>query len=818
MAIIDTLSTLVHGGTLCIPSEEERLNDVESAFTRLRANEAFLTPSFARQLNPARMKGLRTLRTGAEPISKKDVELYAKYAEVITISGPAETSLCTSGVLAPGERMPPYVGHMINALSWVAEIDDETKLAPIGAVGQLLVEGPTVARGYHKQPELTEKAFIQVPDWLSDTPSRGSRNVYKSGDLVRYNSDGSLDIMGRRDGQVKIRGQRIELQEVEHHIDLILGRRNASLTVLETAVDLVRPKDDPEKSYLVAFLAVGSALKQPAFDTLFAELTSDLLQEMQSRLPPYMVPSACIPLENIPASAAKKTDRKALRAIGSERSTTELLGSSKKGRGVVEPATPMEGVARRLWAATLNIDEKEISVEDTFIRLGGDSIRAITLVSAAREQRITISVADVFRNPQLRELAKVMRTQEDTGPQGNQPIEVAKAWEAEIDGDLLARILKHVPRLTGSKCVRLSKCTPVQQGMLDARSSNTEIFQPHMSFTVKSNNGINICRFMQAWAQTVSQHEILRTALISLPGETSWYQYVLDSHYPEIHYIAGDSRKVYEQTEDLLEQQHLPPHQLLIRRKTDNEFTCTLHMSHALLEGGCIDELFNWLKRFYHAPEAALGTPTPQYYHFQQYLQTRPIEDAMDFWSKYLNGAQPCLLPSESQSDDSLQSFRSRAVMLPHSSRLRAACIKSGVTIPILIQSAWALTLHRLTRSSDVILGYVVSNRENVSTRDIIGTMLGILPRRLRISASEGLADVIQKCNDDWIECLPHQHLSFWEYYQRLHARSPHQTLFNTAINYRRFGGAAKDDDNDNARGDLTLGNVRSRDPFEVSV
>ncbi|KAI1818319.1 hypothetical protein GGS20DRAFT_284545 [Poronia punctata] len=812
MVVIDTLATLVHGGALCIPSDEERLNDVEGSFTRLGANEAFLTPSFARQLNPARMTGLRTLRTGGEPVSKKDVELYAKYAQVLTISGPAEVSLCTSGVLSPGGNMPPYVGHMINALSWVAEIEDETRLAPIGVIGELLVEGPTVAREYLHQPELTRKAFIQVPDWLSDDPSSGTRHVYKTGDLVRYNPDGSMDIMGRRDGQVKIRGQRIELQEVEHHVDKVLGAMSPSFQVVETAVDVVRPKDDPEKTYLVAFLAVGSAMEQDTFETAFEELTSEVLQKMESRLPPYMVPSACIPLEKIPASASKKTDRKVLRAIGGEKSTAELLGNNNaETRGVVEPTTPMERLARQLWASTLNLDEKTISVEDTFVRLGGDSIRAIALVSAAREQKVAISVADVFRHPQLRDLAKVMRTQEHSILPREKPALLFKPRDEMVDIDLLARVMKHVPQMVGVECVGLSKCTPVQQGMLDARSSNVEIFQPHMSFAAKSKSRIDVCRLMKAWERTVAQHEILRTALVSLPGDPSWYQYVMGSYQPEIHYISGRARSIYEQQDDLLEQNHLPPHQLLIRRESERELTCTLHMSHALLEGGCIDELFNWVKRFYYDPDTSITVQPPQYYHFEQYLQTRPTEEAMRFWSEYLDNAQPCLLPSESKSE-ALQDFRSRQLSLPSPSRLRSACVKYGVTLPILIQSAWALTLNRITRNDDVILGYVVSNRETEGLGDVIGTILGILPRRLQISTSEGLSDVIKKCNDDWVDCLPHQHLSYWEYYQRLHnGRSPHQNLFNTAINYRRFGAAREE-------GDLVLDNVRSRDPFEYNV
>lgn len=818
MCVIDTLATLVNGGSVCIPSDEERLNDVEASFMRLGANEAFFTPSFARQLNPARLAGLRALRLGGEAISKRDIEFWAQHTQVFTVSGPAEVSMCTGGILKPGEHMPPDAGNMINGLSWIADVDDETRLVPIGVIGELLVEGPTLAREYLNQPDTTNKAFVEVPDWISDEPSQHRRRVYKTGDLVRYNADGSLQLLGRRDGQVKIRGQRIELDEVDHHLIESLEIQAPSIKGFSTAVDVVRPTDDPEKSYLVAFLALESGIAEATADGSFDELTSAVLRRMQSHLPPYMIPSTVIPLEEIPTTDSKKINRKMLRAIGSQKSTSELLQhTNTKSRVRLGPSTPMEKVVLGLWSTVLKVDAEAISTDDTFVQLGGDSIRAIAFVSAARAQKLAVTVADVFRNPQLRDLAKVMQAQDHLSPPPTPTAHTNAAIKA-IDDDLLARIVRHVPELASTECIRLSRATPGQQAILDARSSNVEVFQPQMTFTARCGNGdIDVGLFMRAWEQTVAQHEILRTVLISLPEDSTWYQYVLEDHHPEIHYMAGVDRSGYKQCEDLVENNHLPAHQMLIRRENNEVLTCTLNVSHALIDGGCVDELFGCLRRCYNEPGAALVASTPQYYHFQQYLQTRPTDEATRFWSDYLHGARPCLFPSDGTSNGSLRGFRSREVSIPDSSRLRSACLASGITPPVLIQSAWALTLRRLTSSDDVILGCVVSNREIDSIRQVIGPAFGVLPRRLTISESECLTDVVKKCYDDWLNCLPHQHLSFWEYHQRVHGSSPHQSLFHTAINYRRFG-RPEVKELANEHDELVLDSVRSRDPYEVSL
>lgn len=818
MSVIDTLATLVNGGSVCIPSDEERLDDVEGSFMRLGANEAFFTPSFARQLNPARLTGLRTLRLGGEAISKRDVEFWAQHAEVFTVSGPAEVSICTAGILKPGEHMPPDAGNMINGLCWIADVDDSTRLVPIGVIGELLVEGPTLAREYLNQPNTTSRTFVEVPDWLSDDPSQHRRRVYKTGDLVRYNADGSLQLLGRRDGQVKIRGQRIELDEVDHHFIESLETHAPSMKEFATAVDVVRPTDDPEKAYLVAFLALDSGIAEATADGSFDELSSAVLQRMQSHLPPYMIPSTVILLQEIPTTESKKINRKMLRAIGSRKTTSELLRhTSTKSRVRLGPATPMEKVVFGLWSTVLKVDAEAISSDDTFVQLGGDSIRAIAFVSAARAQKLAVTVADVFRNPQLRELAKVMRAQDRLTPQQKQPALVNASVKA-VDEVLLARIVEHVPELAGTRCIRLSRATPVQQAILDARSSNVGAFQPQMSFTARSRSGdIDVGRFMRAWEQTVAQHEILRTVLVSLPGGSTWHQYVLREHQPEIHYIARKDRSGYKQSEDLLEIKHLPAHQMLIRRENNKTLTCTLNVSHALIDGGCVDELFDCVKRCYNDPDAAPVSSTPQYYHYQHYIQTRPTDEAMQFWSGYLRDARPCLFPSDGTSNGSLQDFRFRTVSIPDSSRLRSACLAVGITPPVLIQSAWALALRRLTSSDEVILGCVFSNREIDSIRQVIGPAFSVFPRRLSISESEGVTDVVKKCYDDWLNCLPHQHLSFWEYHQRLHGSSPHQALFHTTINYRRFGRPeVKEPDSDHEA--LVLDSVQSRDPYEYDI
>ncbi|PHH81503.1 hypothetical protein CDD83_3559 [Cordyceps sp. RAO-2017] len=310
------LHALTSGGCLCIPSAAERENDLAGCFTKYRVTTADLTPSVARFLGPDTLSTLSTLILGGEAVLPGDAGLAGDKTQIINVYGPAE---CTPTVtFADVVKDDVTIGRGAGVCTWVVQADDPESLAPIGAVGELWVEGPLVGQGYLNDAEKTAKAFVQDPAWLvRGAPGRPGRSgrAYRTGDLVRYREDGSLLFVGRKDTQVKIRGQRIELGEVEHHVlQAVRAAEGVDTAGAQVTAETIQPSG-ANSAILISFITLDSA-DDAAHEAAVRTATQGLADRLALALPVFMVPSAFIPLRRIPMMTTGKTDRRQLRAIG----------------------------------------------------------------------------------------------------------------------------------------------------------------------------------------------------------------------------------------------------------------------------------------------------------------------------------------------------------------------------------------------------------------------------------------------------------------------------------------------------------------------
>jgi amino acid adenylation domain-containing protein len=209
-SLVEILSTLMVGGAVCIPNEENRLNNLAMSISKMKVNWAVLTPSFIGFMDPADVPSLETLVLAGEAMSKSHVQKWSQKA-LCNGYGPSEGSVASvvnSHVTL--ESSPSNIGHATGVHVWVVDSEDHDKLVPIGCVGELLIQGPPVARGYHNDPDKTKASFISAPAWLSDMGAANtSWKIYKTGDLVRQCPNGTLEFVGRKDNQVKVHGQRV---------------------------------------------------------------------------------------------------------------------------------------------------------------------------------------------------------------------------------------------------------------------------------------------------------------------------------------------------------------------------------------------------------------------------------------------------------------------------------------------------------------------------------------------------------------------------------------------------------------------------------
>jgi acyl-CoA synthetase (AMP-forming)/AMP-acid ligase II len=332
---MEVLTPLTMGACVCVPQDEERLRDLGQAMATLRATWSFLTPSVANLLDPDAVSAtLRTLVCGGEAMHPETIARWADRVELINGYGPTEA--CVLSVVNPLvsiERDSSVIGFGTpSTRTWILDTGDGNKgnrLAPVGAAGELALSGPILARGYLNDPEKTARAFLENPAWASSLPAAISPSrIYRTGDLVRYRSDGAIEFIGRRDGQVKINGQRMELGEIENRL---VADRNVRLALV------IQPKAGPCKKQLVGILNLanlgsGSEATEaagaggismvngsggdckpvegpPERLTRVRAQVAEVRARLTDMLPHYMVPAVWIALESLPIGVSGKLDR-----------------------------------------------------------------------------------------------------------------------------------------------------------------------------------------------------------------------------------------------------------------------------------------------------------------------------------------------------------------------------------------------------------------------------------------------------------------------------------------------------------------------------
>nr|POF13497.1 nonribosomal peptide synthetase fmpe [Quercus suber] len=382
ISVCEIFATLLFGGCLCVPSDEDRLSNMAGFIELAQVNSAMLTPSLAATLDPAQVPSLRTLLLVGEAPTKTAISTWANHVQLINDYGPAEACIfVTSHELHPGAMSARTIGRGCNNNLWIVDPNDHNHLAPVGCTGELLIQGPGLAREYLNDPEKTARAFIHPPSWL---PTGPFTRLYKTGDLVQYNDDGTIDYVGRKDGQIKIRGQRIEPGEVEHHVKKLLP---IALQVIVTF------GSSPSRSSLIAFVSINPPQTNGGECTILKTTQGmhrtfvELADSLAGQLPAYMIPAYYVPVTNVPITTSGKSNRKLLHEMLANMTAEDIIPYSiEEVRRFRVPENEIQVGMRSLWAQVLNIEETNISIDDNFYQLGGDSIKIVTLVELIKRQ------------------------------------------------------------------------------------------------------------------------------------------------------------------------------------------------------------------------------------------------------------------------------------------------------------------------------------------------------------------------------------------------------------------------------------------------
>ncbi|KAE8394317.1 hypothetical protein BDV23DRAFT_11565 [Aspergillus alliaceus] len=759
--VMETVITLMTGGCICIPSEEERMNDLSGAISRMAANLCCLTPSAASTLNPDSVPTLKTIIMGGEKMTISHVDRWADRC-VINAYGPSEATVAsTASVKADGGRRLTddcnSIGTAFAGRTWIVDPQNYHRLLPIGAVGELILESCNVARGYLNNAEKTKEVFITDPQWIEHKGLqeifKHKERMYRTGDLVRYNSDGSLCFVSRKDTQIKLNGQRVELGEIEQQCIGYLP------TNTQVAVEVVSPQARTVAKCLAVFFTidVNSHSEENGLDLLLSmdEATVDMVEKLHSSLketlPTVMIPKLFFPISRLPFAATGKLDRKGLRAMVEPLPKEELkqYTTFSAGSRQISEEEP-EGKLRTLWEEALGLAPGSVNTEDSFFGIGGDSLSAMKLVGAAHSHGIALTVADIYANPILIEMAKICEpSKTETNKMTVEPFSLLPASLTREDALQEAADQCCVSKGSVSD---IYPCSPVQEGLitLSMKQQGAYVARPIFKLTSK----VDLKRFKAAWQKTVDEFDILRTRIIHT--DSMGFVQVVLSEGPiswttatTIDDIMDDIPELPNHNGGLLTDYSI----VQSENSSIRYFIWTVH--HALYDGWSVPLVLKRVEELYK--DSSANCSTLPYKLFISHLQDKDLSHSDKFWKTQLADISCSPFPQSKASLPDAVRVGNR-----HYSSMEISRIPESkyLTLPELIRAAWAIVISVHTGSNDVCFGETLMGR-NINLRgitDVAGPVLTTVPTRIQVDNELLVSQFLQDIRKLTTAMIPHQH------------------------------------------------------------
>ncbi|MES4905774.1 MULTISPECIES: amino acid adenylation domain-containing protein [unclassified Streptomyces] len=715
------------------------------------------TPSVARQMLAAGMfqaSGERhrvgVLALGGEEVAE---DLWAELHAVPGLSvynlyGPAECTV--DAMLWHGEGRPAIGRPADNARVYV--LDPFLRPVPDGVVGELYIAGAGVSRGYLGRPGPTAERFV------ADVFGPPGARMYRTGDLGRRRPDGVVEYRGRADSQVKIRGHRVELGEIEAAL--------AAAPSVARAVAAV--STDPSGVRRV----VGYVCPSPGARPDAAELRDAVAR----RLPAYMVPAVVMVVDAVPLTPNGKVDRAALPAPAFQAAGAYRAPTSERERALHEVFTDVLGRPR-------------IGVDDSFFDLGGDSIIAMQLAARAHRAQLAITTKDIFLHPTIARLAEVAK---NTGPRdeprgrGGAPagplVSLSDAERAELAQD-------------GRRVADVLPLTPLQQGMhfhAVLAADGVDVYTAQAP--VRLAGPLRPEALREAVEAVVARHGALRVSFTLLSSgrlvQVVHEKMSVPWREADLSGLAEDERR--HRLADLIDEDRLrrfdlaePPllRATLVRLAADDHLLLVSY-HHGLLDGWSLPLFFRDLFALY-ADGGSAGDPPPvQFADFLRWLAAQDDERAARAWTEELAGLEePTLVAPDAEAATATVPHLATELLGPErTTALTGAARSAGLTLNTVVQGAWAVALGQLLGRDDIVFGATCAGRppELPGSEDIVGLLMNTVAVRVRLDAARPLVHVLADLQRRQAELGAYQHLGLAELQRTLGLGE----LFDTVVGF----------------------------------
>ncbi|KAI8893721.1 hypothetical protein BC833DRAFT_272727, partial [Globomyces pollinis-pini] len=673
MCLTEVFTCLTTFGTLIIRIPNDYFGTLKIA------SHACITPTALGKMEPIDYPMLEVLVIGGEACPQSLIDRWAGVIELYNGYGPSEiTAACCNGRMYPGK--PVTIGKpMPNTLHYV--VDKNLDLVPIGVPGELLVGGHGVCLGYLNQPELTAEKFI--PNHFENNGSL----MYRTGDICTWTADGELITYGRQDDMIKVKGYRIELEEVAN----VIGRYS---TVSSSTVMV-------NDGILVAYVTPESIdIEQ-------------LMEYASDYLPFYMLPSRIIPIQAFPMNQNGKVDKKALIMLNVNLND-EI------------PQTAIEIQLANIWSEVLNVSIDSIYRTTSFFELGGDSISAIQLVGRCADIGLHLTTAIIFKRSTLARMAT---------SDAKQTINIKTL---NLSDELKDEIILQI----NDKQFDAYPATPLQSGMIARTLKDRSAYCNQLVWKIPRKLDKDI--LSEAIFNVAKAHDILRTFFVTTSDGI--YQVLTEkwSGNITIHddlnsYCDNDFMQGFS-----LEDRTWFRVALIGEENNYSHFVFTIH--HVLYDGWCLDTITDDIFRAYSGEKVKTSKP---FKSVVEYIQSHDETEAKIFWENYLQNLEISKGFNYLQNgvnESGVIEMQSMAMV-----GILNAASKQRTTIANICKAAWTLCLQMYTQNSDIVFGTVVSGRDIAlsNAQSIVGPLFNTIPSRLKISLEDKLEQFLHSIQED---------------------------------------------------------------------
>ncbi|KAF9268785.1 acetyl-CoA synthetase-like protein [Marasmius fiardii PR-910] len=782
-SVFDVWCTLLTGATLVSFNRFDVLEPIILAkqFNALDVQCTFITTSLFRQIlnvAPDLFKPLRTLFVGGESI---DFDQYRKLrginssVKLFNMYGPTETCCYTTSYIVPMDDLPAQgivpIGKGLEHVQCLV-VDSKDRLVPPGIIGELVIGGRGVGAGYLGRPKETAESFVKMKFPELNQPED---IFYRSGDLVRWLSSGELQFEGRRQaGQVKIRGQRLELTEVE-------AACVRSGLVTHAAVVFVKPTDGRE-AYLTSYLVRKPNIKGDGTNQSSLPTLAQVRKVLKSILPLYMIPRDIHFVESLPLTNSGKLDRRALQEIalaadgqGLDRVDTEAYVPPESGleRGICEvfgEILPKSGV---------------IGATSDFFDAGGHSLLAMRL--KWRLQRLfhdQVSMQDIFAAPTPRRLAARVEELRRTSA------------SATVDLHSFPRVSEgeYRPMSLGEK--RFWDAAKV-----DGPDDPTFCCPHWLQIDGLIDEGV----LERSIAFMVRRHEVFRTIFLEVDGIPKGK--IVDS-FAGMERIDVDPSLDKQAFEAILRSHAKRPFKFgedsmfraILFRINGKKNILLFALHHMITDGYSRDIIFKEISEAYSVfidNKSLAPSPVPvQYTAFAQWQNTheyeRMLEPQTEYWLKKLQGARSADFPldfprpalKDASRDGDLVSF----VCTPRlTQRLEVLCKQAGITFYILLLTVLRIVHYQLTGEVDACLASSIANRTRPEAESLCGYFVNSMVYRIKLDGQAKLRDIFEQVRQLYLGALTNQDVPFWPCIaNQLHV-DPDKPMYRAVMGYHHF-------------------------------